>query len=156
MKFLRTRFFTEHLWTTGSEYRRIFISIVIVKGQKEIFYTNIIHLVISFILKWNFKMKILQTKMLRKILGLIFNHYIMIAWFLAFALGKYQSKVNSKVSKISSMNIALLGGVIDFEQVCTSWIIVFMLHVYLLIHSFIFKTILVEAVAQRWVLKRCA
>ena len=101
-------------------------------------------------------MKILQTKMLRKILGLIFNHYIMIAWFLAFALGKYLSKVNSKVNKISSMNIALLGGVIDFEQVCTSWIIVFMLHVYLLIHLFIFKTILVEAVAQRWVLKKCA
>ena len=147
-------FWEQHfLQNTGSEYRRI---IVIVKGQKEIFYTNIIDLVISFILKWKFKMKILQTKMLRKILGLIFNHYIMIAWFLAFALGKYLSKVNSKVNKISSMNIALLGGVIDFEQVCTSWIIVFMLHLYLLIHLFIFKTILVEAVAQRWVLKRCA
>ena len=115
MKYLRTTFFTEHIWTTGSEYRRMFISIVIVKGQKEIFYSDIIHLVISFILKWKFKMKILQTKMLRKmlcldeILGLIFNHCIMMVWFLAFALGKYLSNINSKVSKINSMNIALLG-----------------------------------------------
>ena len=60
-------------------------------------------------------MKILQTKMLRKmlcldeILGLIFNHCIMMVWFLAFALGKYLSNINSKVSKINSMNIALLG-----------------------------------------------
>ena len=73
----------------------------------------------------------------------------MVVWNLAFALTKYLSRCN-QLSQLNKLyGHCSIGFVIDFEQVSASWIIVFMLHVYLLIDSCILEIIFVEAIAQK-------